>query len=83
MACIFMCVVSKRYLNLSVVLLQLEDWWLDTAYLEARFPSQLNVNIGGPTAYVEHCWPVRDGTQLERTSLNLWYNLQYWDLVRT
>ncbi|RXN30370.1 peroxisomal carnitine O-octanoyltransferase [Labeo rohita] len=64
-------------------LTKLEDWWLDTAYLEARFPSQLNVNIGGPTAYVEHCWPVRDGTQLERTSLNLWYNLQYWDLVRT
>uniref|UniRef100_A0A672RLH4 Peroxisomal carnitine O-octanoyltransferase n=1 Tax=Sinocyclocheilus grahami TaxID=75366 RepID=A0A672RLH4_SINGR len=61
----------------------LEDWWLDTAYLEARIPSQLNVNFGGPTAYVEHCWPVRDGTQLERTSLNLWFTLQYWDLIRT
>lgn len=61
----------------------LEDWWLDTAYLEVRIPSQLNVNFGGPTAYVEHCWPVRDGTQLERTSLNLWLILQYWDLIRT
>uniref|UniRef100_A0A671LR32 Peroxisomal carnitine O-octanoyltransferase n=1 Tax=Sinocyclocheilus anshuiensis TaxID=1608454 RepID=A0A671LR32_9TELE len=47
----------------------LEDWWLDTAYLEVRVPSQLNVNFGGPTAYVEHCWPVRDGTQLERTMI--------------
>uniref|UniRef100_A0A672QGZ2 Peroxisomal carnitine O-octanoyltransferase n=1 Tax=Sinocyclocheilus grahami TaxID=75366 RepID=A0A672QGZ2_SINGR len=61
----------------------LEDWWLDTAYLEVRVPSQLNVNFGGPTAYVEHCWPVRDGTQLERTSLNLWFTLQYWELIRT
>ncbi|XP_043116694.1 peroxisomal carnitine O-octanoyltransferase isoform X2 [Puntigrus tetrazona] len=61
----------------------LEDWWLDTAYLEVRIPSQLNVNFGGPTAYVEHVWPVRDGTQLERTSLNLWFTLQYWDLIRT
>uniref|UniRef100_A0A8C1XS75 Peroxisomal carnitine O-octanoyltransferase n=1 Tax=Cyprinus carpio TaxID=7962 RepID=A0A8C1XS75_CYPCA len=61
----------------------LEDWWLDTAYLEVRIPSQLNVNFGGPTAYVEHCWPVRDGTQLERTSLNLWFTLQYWELIRT
>uniref|UniRef100_A0A671M6Q8 Peroxisomal carnitine O-octanoyltransferase n=1 Tax=Sinocyclocheilus anshuiensis TaxID=1608454 RepID=A0A671M6Q8_9TELE len=49
----------------------LEDWWLDTAYLEARIPSQLNVNFGGPTACVEHCW----------TSLNLWFTLQYWDLI--
>lgn len=61
----------------------LEDWWLDTAYLEVRIPSQLNVNFGGPTAYVEHCWPVCDGTQLERTSLNLWFTLQYWELIRT
>ncbi len=80
---VFSCVVYRHYLNLWFVLLQLEDWWLDTAYLEVRIPSQLNVNFGGPTAYVEHCWPVRDGTQLERTSLNLWLVLQYWDLIRT
>ncbi|XP_077070208.1 peroxisomal carnitine O-octanoyltransferase [Siphateles boraxobius] len=61
----------------------LEDWWLDTAYLEVRIPSQLNVNFGGPTAYLEHCWPLCEGTQLERSSLNLWFILQYWDLIRT
>ncbi|XP_051722322.1 peroxisomal carnitine O-octanoyltransferase [Ctenopharyngodon idella] len=61
----------------------LEDWWLDTAYLEVRIPSQLNVNFGGPTAYLEHCWPPREGTQLERSSINLWHSLQYWDLIRT
>ncbi|XP_056617663.1 peroxisomal carnitine O-octanoyltransferase [Triplophysa dalaica] len=60
----------------------LEDWWLDTAYLELRIPSQLNVNFGGPTAYLEHCWPAQEGTQLERASLILWFSLQYWDLIR-
>lgn len=61
----------------------LEDWWLDTAYLELRIPSQLNVNFGGPTAYLEHCWPAQEGTQLERASVVLWFTLQYWDLIRT
>lgn len=70
-------------LNLVFFLLQLEDWWLDTAYLEVRIPSQLNVNFGGPTAYLEHCWPPCEGTQLERSSINLWHSLQYWDLIRT
>lgn len=61
----------------------LEEWWLDTAYLEVRIPSQLNVNFGGPTAYLEHCWPLQEGTQLERTSMVLWLTFQYWDLIRT
>lgn len=61
----------------------LEDWWLDSAYLELRFPSQLNVNFAGPTAYLEHCWPAREGTQLERASMVLWITLQFWDLLRT
>ncbi|CAL8247207.1 unnamed protein product [Lota lota] len=61
----------------------LEEWWLDTAYLELRMPSQLNVNFGGPAPYLEHCWPPSDGTQLQRTSVSMWYTLQYWDLIRT
>ncbi|XP_052000787.1 peroxisomal carnitine O-octanoyltransferase isoform X2 [Xyrauchen texanus] len=61
----------------------LEDWWLDSAYLELRIPSQLNVNFGGPTAYLEHCWPACEGTQLERASMILWITLQYWELIRT
>lgn len=61
----------------------LEDWWLDAAYLEIRMPSQLNVNFGGPAPYLEHCWPPCEGAQLERTSISLWHNLQYWDLIRT
>ncbi|XP_076869036.1 peroxisomal carnitine O-octanoyltransferase isoform X2 [Brachyhypopomus gauderio] len=63
--------------------IQLEEWWLDTAYLEARIPSQLYVNFGGPGPYLEHCWPPCDGTQLERTSFIVWLTLQYWDLIRT
>ena len=62
---------------------QLEEWWLNTAYLELRTPSQLNVNFGGPAPYLEHCWPPAEGTQLQRTSVGLWYTLQYWDLIRT
>uniref|UniRef100_A0A8C5AJD9 Peroxisomal carnitine O-octanoyltransferase n=1 Tax=Gadus morhua TaxID=8049 RepID=A0A8C5AJD9_GADMO len=61
----------------------LEEWWLNTAYLELRTPSQLNVNFGGPAPYLEHCWPPAEGTQLQRTSVGLWYTLQYWDLIRT
>ncbi|KAL6462317.1 hypothetical protein MHYP_G00287390 [Metynnis hypsauchen] len=61
----------------------LEDWWLDSAYLELRMPTQLNVNFGGPGPYLEHCWPPCEGTQLERTSMIVWQTLQYWDLIRT
>ncbi|XP_061677090.1 peroxisomal carnitine O-octanoyltransferase-like isoform X3 [Syngnathoides biaculeatus] len=59
----------------------LEEWWLDTAYLEARIPSQLHVNFGGPAPYLEHCWPPAEGTQLERASINIWHTLQYWNLI--
>ncbi|KAM4600751.1 peroxisomal carnitine O-octanoyltransferase-like [Polymixia lowei] len=61
----------------------LEEWWLDTAYLEIRVPSQLNVNFGGPAPYLEHSWPPTEGTQLQRTSVAIWHTLQYWDLIRT
>uniref|UniRef100_A0A4W5JNV9 Carnitine O-octanoyltransferase n=1 Tax=Hucho hucho TaxID=62062 RepID=A0A4W5JNV9_9TELE len=61
----------------------LEEWWLDAAYLELRYPSQLNVNFGGPAPYLEHCWPPTEGVQLRRTSISMWHTLQYWDLLRT
>ncbi|XP_046906153.1 peroxisomal carnitine O-octanoyltransferase isoform X1 [Hypomesus transpacificus] len=61
----------------------LEEWWLDSAYLELRMPSQLNVNFGGPAPYLEHCWPPAEGAQLHRTSITLWHTLQYWNLIRT
>ncbi|CAB1334629.1 unnamed protein product [Coregonus sp. 'balchen'] len=41
----------------------LEEWWLDAAYLELRYPSQLNVNFGGPAPYLEHCWPPTEGAR--------------------
>ncbi|KAK6490777.1 peroxisomal carnitine O-octanoyltransferase [Huso huso] len=61
----------------------LEEWWLNSAYLEVRIPSQLNVNFGGPAPYLEHYWPPKAGTQLERSSIAVWYTLLYWDLIRT
>lgn len=60
----------------------LEEWWLNAAYLDVRMPSQLNVNFGGPAPYLEHYWPPRLGTQLERGSIATWYTLKFWDLIR-
>ncbi|XP_037366543.1 peroxisomal carnitine O-octanoyltransferase isoform X2 [Talpa occidentalis] len=60
----------------------LEEWWLNVAYLDVRLPSQLNVNFAGPAAHVEHYWPPKEGTQLERGSISLWHNLNYWQLLR-
>uniref|UniRef100_A0A7N8Y5C0 Carnitine O-octanoyltransferase n=1 Tax=Mastacembelus armatus TaxID=205130 RepID=A0A7N8Y5C0_9TELE len=61
----------------------LEEWWLDTVYLEGRIPSQLNVNFGGPAPYLEHCWPPAEGVYLQRASVITWHTLQYWNLLRT
>lgn len=74
------CFTSVR---IFLFILQLEEWWLDAAYLEVRIPSQLNVNFGGPAPYLEHCWPPEEGTQLQRASISTWHTLQYWDLIRT
>ncbi|XP_040290476.1 peroxisomal carnitine O-octanoyltransferase [Bufo bufo] len=60
----------------------LEEWWLNAAYLDVRMPSQLNVNFGGPAPYLEHYWPPKLGTQLERGSITAYYTLKYWDLIR-
>uniref|UniRef100_A0A3Q3IG18 Peroxisomal carnitine O-octanoyltransferase n=1 Tax=Monopterus albus TaxID=43700 RepID=A0A3Q3IG18_MONAL len=60
----------------------LEEWWLDTAYLEPRIPSQLNVNVGGAAPYLEHCWPPAEGIYLQRASVVTWHTLQYWNLLR-
>lgn len=67
----------------SVFIPQLEDWWLNSAYLEARIPSQLYVNFAGPAPYLEHCWPPTEGTQLQRASISTWHTLQYWNMIRT
>ncbi|XP_072010364.1 peroxisomal carnitine O-octanoyltransferase [Engystomops pustulosus] len=61
----------------------LEEWWLNAAYLDVRMPSQLNVNFGGPAPYLEHYWPPKLGTQLERGSMATWFTLKYWELIRS
>ncbi|KAG9476540.1 peroxisomal carnitine O-octanoyltransferase [Eleutherodactylus coqui] len=61
----------------------LEDWWLSAAYLDVRMPSQINVNFGGSAPYLEHYWPPKIGTQLERGSLATWYTLKFWELIRS
>lgn len=67
----------------TVLSSQLEQWWLDAAYLEGRSPSQLTVNFAGPAPYLEHRWPPAEGTALERASVCTWHMLQYWNLIRT
>ncbi|XP_032868754.1 peroxisomal carnitine O-octanoyltransferase isoform X1 [Amblyraja radiata] len=60
----------------------LEEWWLISGYLEVRMPSMLNVNFGGPGPYLEHFWPPKEGTQLERTAIAVYHILQFWKLLR-
>ncbi|XP_069585558.1 peroxisomal carnitine O-octanoyltransferase [Ranitomeya imitator] len=60
----------------------LEEWWLNAAYLDVRMPSQLNVNFGGAAPYLEHYWPPKIGTHLERASVATWHTLKFWDLIR-
>ncbi|KAJ1100833.1 hypothetical protein NDU88_005908 [Pleurodeles waltl] len=60
----------------------LEEWWLNAVYLESRVPSQINMNFGGPAAYLEHYWPAQEGTQIERGAIALWQTLKFWDLLR-
>ncbi|MEE6466731.1 hypothetical protein FKM82_007035 [Ascaphus truei] len=45
-------------------------------------PSQINVNFGGPAPYLEHYWVPKEGTQLDRGCIAVWYTLTYWDLIR-
>ncbi|XP_060104426.1 peroxisomal carnitine O-octanoyltransferase [Heteronotia binoei] len=61
----------------------LEEWWLNVAYLEARIPTQIFHNFGGPGPYLEHYWPVKEGTQIERGSISTWHTLKFWELLRT
>uniref|UniRef100_A0A8C3KT96 Peroxisomal carnitine O-octanoyltransferase n=1 Tax=Calidris pygmaea TaxID=425635 RepID=A0A8C3KT96_9CHAR len=60
----------------------LEDWWLNVAYLDLRISTQIHCNMGGPGPFIEHCWPPKEGTQIERASINLWHTLKFWDLLR-
>jgi len=59
----------------------LEEWWLDKVYLETRMPLPLG-NFSGPATYLEHEWPLQEGTQLERAAVSLYLFLQYWTVVR-
>lgn len=61
---------------------QLEEWWLNGAYLETRLSTQIYHNFGGPGSYIEHYWPIKEGTQIERTSINIWHTLNFWEQMR-
>ncbi|XP_062479637.1 peroxisomal carnitine O-octanoyltransferase isoform X2 [Pezoporus occidentalis] len=61
----------------------LEDWWLNVAYLDLRISTQIHCNMGGPCPYIEHCWPPKEGTQIERACIYTWHILKFWDLLRT
>ncbi|XP_044280569.1 peroxisomal carnitine O-octanoyltransferase isoform X2 [Varanus komodoensis] len=61
----------------------LEEWWLNVAYLDARFSTQIYYNFGGPGPYIEHYWPLKEGSQIERASITTWLTLKFWELIRT
>lgn len=60
----------------------LEEWWQNVVYLEVRIPSQLNGNFAGIASHFEHYWPPKAGTALERGSISLWHNMNFWQLLR-
>ncbi|XP_061441604.1 peroxisomal carnitine O-octanoyltransferase isoform X2 [Rhineura floridana] len=61
----------------------LEEWWLNVAYLDARLPTQIYHNFGGSGPYLEHYWPLKEGTQIERGCVTVWHTLKFWELMRT
>ncbi|XP_007896339.1 LOW QUALITY PROTEIN: peroxisomal carnitine O-octanoyltransferase [Callorhinchus milii] len=60
----------------------LEEWWLNSAYLDNREPTMLNVNFAGAAPYLEHYWEPKEGTQVERAALVVYYTVVFWQLIR-
>jgi len=61
---------------------QLEKWWEEYAYLRIREPHTPFVNFAGPGPYIEKYWAPKDGSQIERGAMVLWFALQYWLVIR-
>ena len=61
---------------------QLEKWWEDYAYLCLRSPHTPYVNFTGPAPYSTTHWPAKDGTQIERAGLIVWFTLRYWEQLK-
>ncbi|RWS24070.1 peroxisomal carnitine O-octanoyltransferase-like protein [Leptotrombidium deliense] len=60
----------------------LEEWWLDYAYLYNRGPLLPLSNMSGPMPNFDF-WPPQPGSRIDRLSLNLLFNLEFWKLLRT
>ncbi|KAK2145507.1 hypothetical protein LSH36_677g03010 [Paralvinella palmiformis] len=60
----------------------LEKWWEEYAYLRIREPHTPFVNFAGPGPYIEKYWAPKDGSQIERGAMVLWFALQYWLVIR-
>ena len=59
----------------------LEQWWSEKVYLETRVSLPLQ-NFSGPGTYLEHVWPLKEGTQLERIALGTYVFVTLWDVLR-
>ncbi|KAL7976565.1 hypothetical protein Chor_008514, partial [Crotalus horridus] len=60
----------------------LEEWWLNATYLETRLSTQIYHNFGGPGSFLEHYWPIEEGTQIERGCINVWHTLKFCEQMR-
>ncbi|XP_041478460.1 peroxisomal carnitine O-octanoyltransferase-like isoform X2 [Lytechinus variegatus] len=60
----------------------LEEWWEEKAYLETRLPLGVLQNPSGPIPAQDSMWPPREGSQLERGAICLWYLLSFYQLIR-
>ena len=62
------------YLSITItniifwLIIKLEVWWEDVAYLASRYPTVPLTNIGGPFPITD-MWPVQNGTQIKRAAV--------------
>ncbi|XP_053214602.1 peroxisomal carnitine O-octanoyltransferase-like isoform X2 [Panonychus citri] len=60
----------------------LEDWWLNYAYLQQRSPLIPYCNMAAPYPIHEY-WPPQRGSRVNRISLSLAYELEFWKMLRS
>lgn len=65
-----------------LMLLQLEKWWDQMAYLDFRYPCAPLVNFSGPGPELLHYWPAKEGSQCERAGLLMYFAMKYWEHLR-
>lgn len=65
------------YILLSI---QLDKWWHEVAYMEARSPLPY-MNMGGPGPYGDDVWPPVPNSQITRAGILMHYTIKFWQFI--